>query len=495
MRIAVGGISHETSTFVNAPTTIADFESGFGLFRGKEIVDRFTEANICIGGFLDGARKHGYEPAPLLWGFAYPSGRIVRNDYDTLKAEFLQRLRDDEAANGPVDGVLLDLHGAMVIEGIDDGDGDFIASVREVVGPDRPVIVTFDLHSNHSPLRVEAADCIVGFDTYPHIDMADRGREAADLIVRMVQGEIRPVMALHQLPLFWSTPCQATEHPPMDEAMRKVHELEQRHGILCITLAAGFAWADVPDVGTSVIVAADGDEALARKTADDLATWIWENRMKWYKPPVTVRDALAAGETAGKYPIVLADHSDNTGGGSPGDSTEILQTFVDMDLQDALLLYMVHPEVAQQAHAAGVGASISISLGGWSDPVQGPPIRMDAEVMAISNGDFAYDGPMYAGLTGNMGCSARLRSGGVNIVVVTAQEQPLGPAFARTLGIDPAAMRYIAVKSAVHFRASFEPISGSIHSVDARAIHNHVLSELKYTKRRKKMFPIEILPE
>jgi microcystin degradation protein MlrC len=281
----------------------------------------------------------------------------------------------------------------------------------------------------------------------------------------------------------------------MDEAMRKVHELEQRDGILCITLAACFAWADVPDVGTSVIVAADGDEALARNTADELASWIWENRMKWYKPPVTVRDALAAGEATGKYPIVLADHSDNTGGGSPGDSTEILQTFIDMDLQDALLLYMVHPEVAQQARAAGVGATISVRLGGWSDPVQGPPIKMDAEVMAISDGDFTYDGPMYAGLTGNMGCSARLRSGGVNIVVVTAQEQPLGPAFARTLGIDPAAMRYIAVKSAVHFRASFEPICGSIHSVDARAIHNHVLSELKYTKRRKEMFPIEILPE
>ena len=177
MRIATGGISHETSSFSRVPTTIADFESGFGLYRGSELIERFTNSNICTGGFIDGAKAYGFELLPLLWGFAYPSGLIVKEDYETLKQEFINRLRKVELDGGPVDGVLLDLHGAMVIEGIDDGDGDFIESIRNVVGPDIPIIVTFDLHANHTQRRVDAATAIVGFDTFPHVDMNERGAD------------------------------------------------------------------------------------------------------------------------------------------------------------------------------------------------------------------------------------------------------------------------------------------------------------------------------
>jgi microcystin degradation protein MlrC len=366
--------------------------------------------------------------------------------------------------------------------------------VRAAVGPQRPIIVTTDLHGNHTQRRVDEADAIIGFDTYPHIDMAERGREAADLLMATIRGEVRPVMALRQLPMFWGTPCQVTAHPPMDEVIRRVHELETRKGILSVTVATGFPWADVPDVGSSVIAVADADESLARATADELAAWIWENRQRWYRPPVAVREALRQGETAGRFPIILADHADNTGGGAAGDSTEVLRTFIELGLQDAVILYIVDPAVAEQAHAAGVGNRISAAVGGKSHSVQGPPVQMDAEVMAVSDGDFTYDGPMYAGLTGNMGRSAWLRQGGVSVVVVTANEQPLGPAFARTLGIECAAMKYICVKSAAHFRASFEPIAGTIINVDAAAIHTHDLATLKYHKRRREVFPIEIPP-
>lgn len=492
MRIAIGGISHETSTFVKTPTTLKDFESGYGLFRGQQMIDRFTGTNICAGGFIDGGKKHGFEIVPLLWTFAYPSGLIVRQDYELLKKEFLQRLKDDEAARGPVDGVLLDLHGAMVIEGIDDGDGDFIAAVRQVIGPDRPIVVTQDLHGNHSQYRVDQADAIIGFDTYPHVDMAERGREAADLIVAMLRGEVRPVMALRQLPLFWNVPAQVTAHPPMDEVIRRVHQLESRAGILSVTVATGFPWADVPDMGASVIVVADDDSALARSAADELGDWIWENRQRWSCPPVSVREAIEKGQAGGKFPIVLADHADNTGGGSPGDSTEILRTFLELQLRDVVILYIVDPEVVDQAHAAGVGQQIAVSVGGKSDPIQGPPVEMNVEVMALSEGDFTYDGPMYAGLTGNMGRSAWLQQNGVSVVVVTAHEQPLGPAFARTLGIDCERMTYIAVKSAAHFRASFEKFAGVIINVDAQAIHTHDFTKLKYHKRHRDFFPVEI---
>jgi microcystin degradation protein MlrC len=208
-----------------------------------------------------------------------------------------------------------------------------------------------------------------------------------------------------------------------------------------------------------------------------------------------VRAALAEGARIGKYPIILADHADNTGGGAPGDSTEVLRTFLDMGLADALILYLVDPEVAQQAHRAGVGSRIRVSLGGKSDPVQGPPVEAEAEVRAVSTGGFTYDGPMYAGLTGCMGVSAWLQVGGVAVVVVTAREQPLGPSFAKTLGLDCTAMNYIAVKSAAHFRAAFEPIAGTILNVDAQGIHTHDLSQLEYRKRTRAMFPLEIPPE
>ncbi|MFT7638917.1 MAG: microcystin degradation protein MlrC [Pirellulaceae bacterium] len=495
MRIAIGGISHETSTFAETRTRIEDFESGFGLFRGSELIERFQDANICAGGFIDGGKKHGFEVVPLLWGFAYPSGLIVRSDYDSLKGEFLQRLRDEEEENGAVDGVLLDLHGAMVVEGIDDGDGDFIAAVRALIGPDRPLIVTLDLHGNHTQLRVDQADAIVGFDTYPHIDMAERGREAADLLMGMIRGELRPVMELRQLPLFWSTPCQVTAHPPMDEVIRRVHELEQRDGILSVTVATGFPWADVPDVGASVIVVANHDRSLARSAADELGDWLWENRHQWHCPPVSLREALQRGEAEGKYPVVLADHADNTGGGAAGDSTEVLRTFIELGLKDAVILYIVDPAVAERAHAAGVGNRIAVDVGGKSDPRQGSPVPMNAEVMAVSDGDFVYDGPMYAGLTGNMGRSAWLRQDGISVVVVTACEQPLGPAVARTLGIDCASMKYICVKSAAHFRASFEPFAGSIINIDTEAIHTHIFTKLKYQKRTRDVFPVEILLE
>ena len=491
MRIAIGGILHETATFVAGRTTLADFERGFGLYRGDEILKRFTGANMCPGGFIEAGREHGFEVVPLLWTFAYPSGLIERAAYDTLKQEFLERLAAADREQR-IDGVLLDLHGAMVVDGIPDADGDMIAAVRRVIGPDRPLIVTTDLHSNHTPLRVAEADAICGYDTYPHVDMAERGREAGALITRTLRGEIKPRAAIRQLPLFWAVKGQVTAHPPMDELMRRVHELERRPGMLSVTIATCFPWADVPDVGASVIAVADGDQARAQAAAHELGDWVWEHRARWQAPRVAVKDAIKAGEALGKYPIILADHADNTGGGSPGDSTEILRTFHELKLQDAVLLYLVEPAAAKQAHAAGVGARIQVSLGGKSAPVQGPPLEVEAEVVAITDGAFAYDGPMYAGLTGSMGCSAWLRFGGVSVVVVTAREQPLDQAFARSLGINCAAMKYIAVKSAAHFRSGFEKIAGSIHNVDAAAVLTHDWGTLPYKLRKRDIYPLEL---
>ena len=490
MRIVTGGVLHETSTFASGKTVVRDFETGIGCARGREIVDKYRGVNFCVGGFIDGAAKHGFELIPILWAFAFPSAVIERASYDTLKNEFLDGLRR-ELANG-VDGVLLDLHGAMVVEGIDDGDGDFMASVRQVVGPNIPIIVTTDLHANHAPLRVASANAIIGYDTYPHIDMAERGREAADLMVRVVRGEVQPTSALRQLPLFWSAACQVTAHPPIDEAFRLIHEIERRPGILSATLSTGFPWADIPQMGASVIVVADGDQSLAQHTADEIGDWIWSRRERWFKQPLTAREAIALGQQEGRSPIMLADMSDNTGGGAAGDSTEVLRTFVELDLPDALVLYMVDPDVAKQAHAVGAGTRFHANIGGKSDPVQGPPVPLEVEVIALSDGRFRYDGPMYSGVNAEIGASAWLRHRGVNIVVVSVRMQPLDQAFCRSLGIDCSKMKYISAKSAVHFRSGFERLGGPIYNIDARAIHSHNFASLAY-RRRLPMWPLDPL--
>jgi microcystin degradation protein MlrC len=387
--------------------------------------------------------------------------------------------------------VLLDLHGAMVVEGAEDGDGDFVAAVRAAIGDERPIVVNYDLHGNHTQQRMKLASASIGYDTYPHADMAERGREAGRLMARTVRGEVRPVTALTTLPMFWSAQRQVTAHPPMDEVLRQVHAAEQRPGILSASVSTGFPWADVPQLGASVFVVADGDQKLAEETAAELAAWIWERRGTFYQPPPTISEGLAAGEAIGKWPVMLGDYNDNTGGGAPGDSTAVLREFLDRRLEQALVLYVVDLEAAQAAHQAGVGAKLRIGVGGKSYPGQGAPVAAEWEVVALSDGKFQYDGPMYAGLTGNMGPSAWLRSGGVSVLVVSKREQPLDAAFARSLGIDCGAMRYIGVKSAVHFRSGFEKIAGSIHLVDAPALHSHRFETLQY-RRRPKLFPLEI---
>ena len=489
MRIATGGICHESSTFTPFATSLEDFAEGFGVFRGEAVLTRFTGANIPTGGFIEGAETNGFELVPLLWAFAYPAGPVERSAYDTLKSELLERL----GAVAPVDGVLLDQHGAMVVDGIDDADGDLVESVRALVGPDCPVVVTYDLHSSHSHRRVAAADVSIGFDTFPHVDQAERGREAADLIVRLVRGEIRAASALVQVPLFWHPTKQTTGVPPWTEVIERLHELEGRPDVLTATVATGFPFSDVPDRGPSVIVHTDNNPEAAERYARDLGDWIWSRRFDFVAPLLSLGEAIDRGESEERYPIIVADHADNTGAGSPGDSTEVLRFFVERQLEDALVLYMVDPDTVDAARRAGVGAVIEVAVGGKSHPAQGAPVELTAEVLALSEGAFHYDGPMYAGLEGHLGPSAAIRSAGVTVVCVSKREQPLDPAYARTLGIDCEAMRYICVKSAAHFRSGFETIAGSIYNLDAAALHTFDLGKLTFRKARGPYFGIDHL--
>ena len=311
MRVAIGGISHESSTFTNVVTTLDSFRERSYL-HGAAIVERFTGVNTPIGGFIEGAEAHGFEAVPTMLAEAFPSAPTPRPIFDRLVGELL----DGIEAAGAIDGVLLELHGAMVAEDIDDAEGHILVAVRRLVGPDMPIVGQLDIHSNVSHAMIETADVLIGRETYPEVDMAPRGRECADVLVRMVREGVRPTMALHQLPLVWGM-NQVTAHPPMRQAIEYLHRIEARPGVICGSIATCFPLADIPDMGASVYVATDNDPALAQSCADELAAWLWERRADWQLVMPSTAEALQAADETGHYPVVLADRNDNTGGGSP----------------------------------------------------------------------------------------------------------------------------------------------------------------------------------
>jgi len=486
MRIAIGGISHETSTFTTVPTARASFVERTGFPRGSAILDQFRGVNTPIGGFIQSAEEHGFDLVPTIFAEAWPSAPTPRTVFDEILNELLEGI----AAAGTIDGVLLELHGAMVADGVDDADGHILAAVREVVGARVPIVAQLDIHSNVSRRMVEVADVLIGRETYPEVDQAERGRECADVLVRIQRERLRPTMALHQIPLVWGS-NQVTAHAPMSEAIAYLHEIEARPGVICGSIATCFPLADVPDMGASVYVITDNDREHAQSCADELGKWIFARRADWHKPMPSVRESLEEAQAAGRFPVIFADRCDNTGGGSPGDSTGMLAAFLEAELDRACVLYMVDPESVEECTEAGVGATVDLDVGGKSSPFQGKPVRMCAEVVALGDGRFRYDGPMYAGAEGHMGPSAHIRQEGVHVLLVSAREQPFDTAFARTMGLDPREMRFIGVKSAAHFRAGFESWAGAIHEVTEPSVHNPADAKLAFKRLGRKVYPFD----
>ena len=488
MRIATGGLSHESSTFTPVPTTIESYQERF-LLEGDDILHTFAGTNTPIGGFIEGAQAHDFELIPTLFGEPQPSAPTPRPLYDELLGRMLKGI-----ANAmPLDGVLLELHGSMAVgdpdapDGLGDAEGHLLAAVRETVGPKVPVLAQLDIHSNVSQQMVAMADVLIGRETYPEVDMSARGRECADVLARIVRAGLRPTMALHQIPMVWGL-NQVTAHAPMREAIAELHRIESEPGVVCGSIATCFFLADVPDMGASVYIVTDNDQTLAQEQADQLGEWIFARREEWQLELLPARAALEKAQTAGRYPIILADMQDNTGGGSPGDSTGVLQTFIDMQLEDACVLYIVDPETVALCHEAGVGARLALEVGAKSSPLQGDPVSMEVEVAALSDGAFRYDGPMYAGLSGNMGPSAHVVQDGIHVLLVSGREQPFDTALARTLGLDPRQMRYICVKSSTHFRAGFESWAGAIHVVAEPSVHS--LRDLPFRRLGRDLYPL-----
>ena len=492
MKIASGGVQHETNTFSDTPTTLAEFiqDSNCGpeLAGGQTIFNRFGGTGSIHGGYIAGAEEARFELLPLLSAKAQPSGIVEQATFDTMLGWFLERL---EKVLLETDGVLLDLHGAMVVEDHEDAEGAFIEAVRNLVGPNLPIITTLDLHANITPKIADLSDVVIGFDTYPHVDMNKRGVEAARLMARIVRGEVKPVQEFRQLPLVVMPPMQCTLREPMQSLMNRVFAMEDEPGVLTATVSMGFPFADIRDAGVSILVTVDGDENLAKRKADELAGWLWEMRDDLQPKLTTIENVIAlTNENPAEGPVIFADGSDNPGGGAPCDGTVALQALIDADFQGAVVAVINDPETAARAHEAGIGSTIPVRLGAKIDNLHGSPVEADAYVKALCDGHFRYSGPMLHGVEEQLGPTATLVIGGVEVVVSSIRRQCLDTEMLRVAGINPASPRLIVLKSAVHFRADFGPLASTIFDADTPGVHRPDFAAFEYKKLRP-VYPLD----
>jgi len=488
MRVIAAELSHETNTFSSVPTDLAAFEHA-GIHRGAEIERHLANTATAFAGFLDASAEHGFELVPLLAVWATPSGMVSGDALATLVDEIIAGIQ----AHAPCDGILLGLHGAMVSEIDPDGDGYILERIRHAVGASTPVVATLDLHANISQRMVDLADILVGFDTYPHIDQRERGREAGALLLRMIAGEITPTAALAKPPMLPTSQNMPTNREPMKSIIAEAHGIEAHPSVLNVTVAGGFPPADVAEAGFGVIVTTDNDATRARHYADELARFAWNRREEFLGGVASWEEAIRALQAIQHGPLVLVDIGDNPWTGGPGDSSELLRFLLAYNVRDAALALIKDPESVEQCIAAGVGHEVELRLGGKTDRLHGDPMLVTATIRMLSDGEYVNAGPMHAGVRVKLGKTAVIVCNGIEVLVTSHAETPIDLNIFRSHGIEPTKRRVIALKGKGHFRASFEPIAERVVLVEGPGITGADLSRLTFQHVRRPIWPLDDL--
>jgi len=462
MRIAVGGFQHETNTFAPSAATFERFARGEGwppLTQGGDLFDAVAGINIPIAGALTALRKTSHQLVPTAWAAASPSAQVTEDAYERIAGMIVDRIR----AAMPVDGVYLDLHGAMVADHLDDGEGELLARVRALVGCDVPVVASLDLHANVTRRMLESADAMIAYRTYPHVDMAETGERTAQLLLALLSGAPRPHLSARRIPYLIPLQAQCTMLEPTRSIYDSLRRLEGGD-VTTLSFTPGFPAADFPECGPAVFAYSPNAQAAAR-AADALQDEVLERESAFDCPVLTpedgVRRAMQIARTAPR-PVVIADTQDNPGAGGNSDTTGMLRALVAADAQRAALGLMVDREAARIAHAAGQGAVVEIALGGKSKIPGDAPFHGRFIVERLSDGKFTCKGPFYFGARMDLGPSACLRIGGVRVVVTSEKPQMADQEQYRFVGIEPTRQAILVNKSSVHFRADFAPIAQEI---------------------------------
>jgi microcystin degradation protein MlrC len=459
-RILIAGFQHETNTFAPSKATYANFERGEGfpaLVRGDDVL-ALRDVNIPAGGFISAAERRGWTLQPVIWAGASPSAHVTEDAFERICGEIVAAVRQ-----GGFDAVYLDLHGAMVAEHTDDGEGTLLERVRAEVGPGLPLVASLDLHANVTARMLGAADALVAFRTYPHVDMADTGERAAALLQRLFEGGAPLHRAARRLPFLIPINGMCTLLEPARGMYARLTELEAG-AVSSLSFTPGFPAADFPECGP--VIWGYGENAAATEAAvqalydkmlADEGAW----QVSFLAPDEAVQEAMRLAEGA-CGPVVIADTQDNPGAGGDSNTMGMLRALLRNRAQAAAIGLIWDPAAVAEAHRAGVGAVIDIALGGVSGVPRDAPLEGRFKVVKLSDGVCRYDGPMMNGMMADVGPVALLGIDGVLVVVSSGKAQMLDRNLYRMAGVEPEAMKILVNKSSVHFRADFQGIAHAV---------------------------------
>ncbi|MBA8821550.1 microcystin degradation protein MlrC [Ochrobactrum sp. P6BSIII] len=495
-RVAIIELINESNTFTQNRTSISDFRASH-YFKGDEIPANFRGTGSEVGGAIRVADEKGWTPVYITAAHAEPNGAVLESARVEITSECLRRLKE----SGPFDGLFVALHGAMVTETDQDGDSQFLREIRSVVGFDVPIAITLDLHANIFDELADLAQIAVSFRTYPHIDMNEVGVEACTLLDRAMKGEIEPALAISRPPmLLGCDDGRTTDNGPMCRLLESAAREMQQPGILNVAINAGFTDADVWAAGPSVVVTFDAksvERQTARDVAEKICDEIWAYKDQWSQPLPLHECIEQLNEARGvEGTIVVADFSDNPGSGAYSDCTALIAAMLEAEVTNAAAGALLDPEAVAEIAAKAIGETITVTIGGKSDPtVGGGPLTVRGRVMAISEGSFVFEGPMFTGLPGTTGKSVCLRVDGIDIMIVSERMQMLDQNIFRIVGIEPKEKAIVAVKSMQHFKGAFGPIATQIIVTDAGGLSSPDLSRRTYSRLRRPVFPLDALPD
>jgi len=493
MRLLIAMMQHETNTFSPVPTPLARFGRGRAPLRGAAAVAAYRGTGTALGAYLDLAEKERADIVLPIAADAPPSGPVEDKAYAEISEAICA-----EVSKGGFDGIMLDLHGAMVTESLEDGEGALLKRIR-AIDPRTPIAVSLDMHANLYGDIVDNATIVVGYHTYPHVDMYETGALAGALLLRTMRGEISPVMAWGNAPMLPHVMKQGTFENPNKALQTRCADMT-REGALAASLFTGFPHADIANAGLSAVIVTDGDRALATRLRDELLGQAWRDRQDFIfqieKLDHSVARAKAMAAEAGAGPIMLLDHYDNCASGGTMDTTIVLAEILRQGLSDVVAFAIYDPEAVQQAIAAGIGAEVTLSIGGKikmpAIAVASPPLNVTGRVKVISDGRFHNRGPMGRGVETDMGPSVVLDTGRVEIVLVSRHVEPYDLNCFLSLGIDPRQKRYVMLKSRVHWRAGFGEIARAVVPCAGVGVCTSDYSQLTFRKVRRPIYPLDI---
>ncbi|MFE4813760.1 M81 family metallopeptidase [Peribacillus simplex] len=484
MRIAIGQLAHETNTFSQVRTTV-DLFKVWEWTQGEELLDRHTGVMDYLGGMIDRGKELGIEIVPTFAAMANPSGTITQEAFQKAKNLLISSILN----SGKLDGICLFLHGAGVAEGVDDIEGEILSELRSILGSKIPIVAALDLHGNITETMVKKADALLGNIDYPHTDSYERGSEAIDITARIIQGKVNPEMALSKLPLL--IPTTTSYFSPIKEINEWCEEWEKHPEVLDCTLFHGFPYSDIPHAGVSVITITNNEPTLAQKISNDIAARIFEKKDEFFPILPSPKKAISYAFSRNEMPIIINEASDNPGAGTPGDGTFLLKEMIEANIPNSCFGFIFDPEIAKIAHEEGVGSLIHVELGGKTDSLHGNPLKISAYVKSLSDGKFIQSSPMWNGSKVNLGRSARLLVGNVDIIVCSVNSQTFDEQVFLLHGIDVEKSSIVGLKSSHHFRAAFMPIAKEIITVDSPGISSVKLSTFDYKKISRPIYPID----